>query len=52
MRIALDADGGCRGVCTEQLGPFEIVAFDENGAVLARISDDGQPPTRPEPAPR
>jgi hypothetical protein len=36
----------------EQLGPFEIVAFDENGSVLARISHDGQPPAWPEPVHR
>jgi tetratricopeptide (TPR) repeat protein len=48
-RRPLDSHFGAWIVCTEQLGPFEIVAFDENGTVLARISDDGQPPTRPEP---
>jgi hypothetical protein len=37
---------------TQQLGPLEIVAFDENGGALARISHDGQPPAWPKPAQR
>jgi hypothetical protein len=44
--------GGYSPPCTEQLGPFEIVAFDDNGSVLARISHDGQPPAWPKPAHR
>jgi len=46
-RRPLDSHFGAWIVCTEQPGPFEIVAFDENGSVLARISHDGQPPAWP-----
>ena len=51
-RRPLDSHFGAWIVCTEQLGPFEIVGFDENGTVLARLTHDSQPPTRPEPAHR
>jgi tetratricopeptide (TPR) repeat protein len=43
-RRPLESHFGAWIVCTEQLGPFEIAAIDENGAVLSSISHDGRPP--------
>jgi hypothetical protein len=50
-RRPLDSHFGAWIICTEQLGPFEIAAIDENGTVLARIPHEGLPPTRPDTRP-